>query len=63
MTVPFEPPMIKYGEASLAHYIVGFPVAYVLLSRADALDTRLNSVALGSICAQRNLDARHSGTV
>jgi len=55
--------MIKYGEASLAHYIVGFPVAYVLLSRADALDTRLNSVALGSICAQRNLDARHSGTV
>ena len=48
--------MIKYGQASLANFIVGFPVAYVLLSRADALDTRLNSVALGSICAQRNLE-------
>lgn len=45
--------MIKYGEASLANMIVGFPISYVLLSRSDALETRLNSVAFGSIYAQR----------
>ena len=50
--------MIKYGQASLANFIVGFPMAYVLLSRADALETRLNSVALGSIYAQRTLRER-----
>jgi phosphotransacetylase len=47
--------MVKYGMASMANIIVGFPVSYVLLSRADALDTRLNSLALGNICAQRGL--------
>lgn len=47
--------LIKYGEASLANIIMGFPKPYVLLSRSDALETRLNSVALGAIYAQRRL--------
>ena len=46
--------LIKYGEASLANFIVGFPLAYVLLSRSDALETRLNSLALGSVFFQRS---------
>lgn len=45
--------LIKYGEASLANIIAGFPLPYVLLSRSDALETRLNSLALGAIYAQR----------
>ena len=44
--------MIKYGEASLAGITVGFKVPYIILSRADALDTRLQSIALCSIYAQ-----------
>ena len=52
--------MIKYGEASLANIIMGFPKPYVLLSRSDALETRLNSVALGAIYAQRRL-GEHAG--
>jgi len=47
--------MIKYGQASLANIIMGFPMPYVLLSRSDALETRLNSVALGAIYAQWGL--------
>ncbi len=47
--------LIKYGEASLANIIMGFPKPYVLLSRSDALETRLNSLALGAIYAQRGL--------
>lgn len=47
--------LIKYGEASLANIIMGFPKPYVLLSRSDALETRLNSLALGAIYAQRRL--------
>ncbi len=47
--------LIKYGEASLANIIMGFPKPYVLLSRSDALETRLNSVALGAIYAQSRL--------
>ena len=50
--------MIKYGEGSLANIIMGFPMPYVLLSRSDALETRLNSVALGAIYAQRHLGER-----
>ncbi len=45
--------LIKYGEASFANIIMGFPKPYVLLSRSDALETRLNSLALGAIYAQR----------
>lgn len=53
--------MIKYGEASLANIIAGFPMPYVLLSRSDALETRLNSLALGAIYAQRRLGEQSQG--
>ncbi len=43
----------KFGLASLAGITVGFPFPYVILSRSDSLETRLESVALGSIFAQR----------
>lgn len=49
--------MIKYGQASLGGITVGFPVPYIILSRADTLGTRLESIALCSIYAQRTLDA------
>ncbi len=45
--------MVKYGQASLAGITVGFPVPYIILSRADALSTRLESIALCSVYAQR----------
>jgi len=47
--------MIKYGQASLAGITVGFRVPYIILSRADALSTRLESVALCSVYSQRYL--------
>jgi len=47
----------KYGLASLASLTVGFPVPYVILSRADSLETRLESIALGTIYAQRTLES------
>ncbi len=49
--------MCKYGEASIAGITVGFPVPYIILSRADSLSTRLESIALCSIYAQRKLQA------
>ena len=51
--------MIKYGQASLAGITVGFPVPYIILSRADTLATRLESVALCSIYAHKD-PARHA---
>lgn len=45
--------MVKYGQASMAGITVGFPAPYIILSRADALETRLESIALCSIYAQR----------
>ena len=45
--------MNKYGLASLANVTVGFPVPYIILSRADTLETRLESIALSSIVAHR----------
>ncbi len=45
--------MVKYGQASLAGITVGFPTPYIILSRADSLQTRLESIALCSIYAQR----------
>ncbi len=45
--------MIKYGQASLAGITVGFQVPYIILSRADTLSTRLESIALCSIYAHR----------
>jgi len=46
--------MNKFGIASLASVTVGFPVPYIILSRADSLETRLESIALGSIYAPRS---------
>jgi butyrate kinase len=45
--------MSKYGQASLAGITLGLPVPYIILSRADTLETRLLSIALCSIYAQR----------
>jgi len=47
--------MNKYGEASLASVTVGFPVPYVILSRADSLETRLASIALSAVYARRRI--------
>ncbi len=46
--------MAQYGQASIAGITVGFMKPYVILSRADALETRLESIALCSIYAHRN---------
>jgi butyrate kinase len=48
--------MTKFGQASMAGVTVGFPVPYIILSRADPLETRLLSIALCSIYAQRKVD-------
>lgn len=45
--------MSKYGIASMASVTIGFPVPYIILSRADALETRLASIALCSLYAHR----------
>ena len=55
--------MVKYGQASLAGITVGFPVPYIILSRADTLQTRLESIALCSIYAQRAPDRQRSKPV
>ncbi len=46
--------MAKYGQASIAGITVGFPIPYVILSRSDTLDTRLESIALCSIYRHRS---------
>jgi butyrate kinase len=51
--------MAKYGEASIAGITLGFPVPYVILSRSDTLSTRLDSIALCSVYAQRCLADKH----
>ncbi len=48
--------MNKFGLASLASVTVGFPVPYIILSRADSLETRLASIALASVYGDRVLD-------
>lgn len=48
--------MNKFGLASLASVAVGFPVPYIILSRADSLETRLASIALASVYGHRVLD-------
>jgi len=55
--------MTRYGQASIAGITVGFPIPYVILSRADTLETRLDSVALCSIYAQRRAERRPEKTV
>jgi phosphate butyryltransferase len=44
--------MTKFGQAALAGITVGFSVPYVILSRADTVDTKLYSIALCSVFAQ-----------
>jgi phosphotransacetylase/butyrate kinase len=58
--------MTRYGQASIAGITVGFPIPYIILSRADALETRLDSIALCSIYAQKRAQLKakaSSGTV
>jgi phosphate butyryltransferase len=45
--------MNKYGQASLASITMGFSVPYSIISRADTMETRMVSIALCSIYAQR----------
>jgi len=52
--------MARYGQASIAGITVGFPIPYVILSRSDTLDTRLESIALCSIYRQRSTQKRES---
>ncbi|MBN1126731.1 MAG: hypothetical protein JXA82_17130 [Sedimentisphaerales bacterium] len=47
----------KYGQASLAGITMGFSVPYIIISRADTMETRLVSIALCSIYAQRTRNA------
>ncbi len=51
----------KYGEASLANITIGFPVPYGILSRADSVETRLVSVALCAVYAQRTSQRQTRG--
>lgn len=46
--------MVKYGQASLAGITVGFPVPYIILSRADTVATRLESIALCSVYVRKS---------
>ncbi len=50
--------MSKFGQASMACITIGFPIPYIILSRADTLETRLLSIALCSIYAQRTTGER-----
>jgi phosphotransacetylase len=45
--------MNKYGQASLASITMGFMTPYSIISRADTMETRMVSIALCSIYAQR----------
>ncbi|MBN1272551.1 MAG: hypothetical protein JXB26_09805 [Candidatus Aminicenantes bacterium] len=43
----------RFGGASIANIAVGFDVSYGVISRADSLESRLASIALCSVFAQR----------
>lgn len=45
--------MARYGQASIAGVTVGFPVPYIILSRADTLEIKLLSIALSRIYSVR----------
>jgi len=55
--------MNKFGEASLASITLGFPMPYIILSRSDSLETRIVSIALSAIYAQRNNMRRARKTI
>jgi butyrate kinase len=50
--------MVKHGEASMAGVTVGVQVPYVILSRADPLETRLDSIALCCVYSERTRGRR-----
>lgn len=51
--------MVKYGLGTFAGVTVGVRVPYVILSRADNVETKLLSIALGSIARERlNVERR-----
>lgn len=45
--------LVNYGLGTFAGITVGVSVPYVILSRADNVETKLQSLALGSIAAER----------
>ena len=45
--------LVKYGQASSAGITLGFSVPYIIISRADPLSIRLESIALCSIYSQQ----------
>ena len=50
--------MARYGDASISDITFGFKVPYIILSRSDSLETRLDSIALCSVYAQRKNDLK-----
>ncbi len=50
--------MVKYGVASFAGLTVGAAVPYVILSRADNVETKLQSIAMCSLAAERMVMAK-----
>jgi phosphotransacetylase len=61
MLYKFISALNKYGQASLASITMGFDVPYIILSRSDTVETKLVSVALCSLYAQRKMGARGKG--
>jgi len=55
--------MARYGDASIAGITLGFQIPYIILSRSDNLETRLDSIALCSIYAQRQNDLKKTTSV
>lgn len=51
--------MVKYGIGTFAGVSVGVAVPYVILSRGDNVETRLQSIALSSVVSER-MDMRRS---
>ena len=45
--------MVKYGQASMAGVTVGVQAPYMILSRADPVETKLDSIALCCVYAER----------
>ncbi len=54
--------MVKYGIATFAGLTVGVKVPYVILSRADSVETKLLSIALGSLACERMPAAEAEGS-
>ncbi|MFP4057305.1 MAG: butyrate kinase [Candidatus Brocadiia bacterium] len=52
---------VKYGLGSFAGITVGVRVPYVILSRADTVETKLQSIALCSIAADRMPMSQQAG--